>query len=327
MKNNPDRKSIVHKTQLFPVGLVASFFMCLLTAPSFAGDLDARVSGNGRAGRPTTESSSVGCPQNADGTFCWMSPDIGEAWASGYTGSGVSVTVMDDFTGQPFDADLGRGRQTRHGDWVAEIAGMVAPGANIFKYGYLERSSIGLQDGLNIINASHHIIEPLSQHPREQAIVDAAWAGTAIGTKSAGNRSNEVGRPHEGHFDGLTLGLIGAPSAIFVGALDHNGTPGNKTRLARYSNYPGSNPELRNQFLTLGVEGDKTGLYGTSHAAPVVAGYAAILGSKFTSATPTQVTNQLLDTARTDTLVDYNPATYGRGEASLSRALAPVSIH
>ncbi|MUT24739.1 S8 family serine peptidase [Mesorhizobium japonicum] len=318
----------MHKTQLSPVGLVASLFMGLLTAPGFSGDLDAGVSGKGMTGTPAAESSSSGCPQNADGTFCWMSPDIGEAWTSGFIGSGVSINVIDDFTGQPFDADLGRGRQTqRHGDWVAEIAGMVAPGANIFKYGYLEGSSIGLQLGLNIINASYRIIEPLSQHPREHAIVDAAWAGTAIVTKSADNRSNEVGRPHEGDFDGLTLGLIGAPSAIFVGALDHNGTPGNKTRLARYSNYPGSNPVVRNQFLTVGVEGDKTGLYGTSYAAPVVAGYAAILGSKFTSATPPQITNQLLDTARTDTLVNYNPATYGRGEASLSRALAPVSIH
>lgn len=36
--------------------------------------------------------------------------------------------------------------------------------------------------------------------------------------------------------------------------------------------------------------------------------------------------NQLLDTARTDTLVNYNPTTYGRGEASPSRALTPVSI-
>ncbi|WP_027038808.1 S8/S53 family peptidase [Mesorhizobium ciceri] len=307
----------MHKTQLFPAGFLVGLIACLLAAPGFAGDLDAGVSGKGTTGTPAAESSSSGCPQNADGTFCWMSPDIGEAWTSGFIGSGVSINVIDDFTGQPFDADLGRGRQTqRHGDWVSEIAGMVAPGPNIFKYGYLEGSSIGLQHGLNI-----------SQHPREQAIVDAAWAGTAIVTKSADNRSSEVGRPHEGDFDELTLGPIGAPSAIFVGALDHNGTPGNKTRLARYSNYPGSNPEVRNQFLTVGVEGDKTGLYGTSHAAPVVAGYAAILGSKFTSATPTQITNQLLDTARTDTLVNYNPATYGRGEASLSRALAPVSIH
>ncbi|MGX5805563.1 S8/S53 family peptidase [Bradyrhizobium sp. Arg314] len=126
--------------------------------------------------------------------------------------------------------------------------------------------------------------------------------------------------------DFLAVNLEGAPSTIFVGALDHNGTPDNKAELDSYLNYPGSNPELQNQFLTVGVQDDNTGLQGTSYAAPVVAGYAAILGSKFTTATPIQIKHQLLDTARTDTLVNYNPATYGRGEASLSRALAPVSI-
>ncbi|BCH12500.1 hypothetical protein MesoLj131c_67580 (plasmid) [Mesorhizobium sp. 131-3-5] len=77
--------------------------------------------------------------------------------------------------------------------------------------------------------------------------------------------------------------------------------------------------------------------YATSQGEPGPAGSSVSAGhafqttrvqnsSKFTTATPTQITNQLLDTARTDTLVNYNPTTYGRGEASLSRALAPVSI-
>jgi hypothetical protein len=34
----------------------------------------------------------------------------------------------------------------------------------------------------------------------------------------------------------------------------------------------------------------------------------------------------LLKTARKDTLLNYNAATFGMGEASLSRALAPLSI-
>ena len=61
-------------------------------------------------------------------------------------------------------------------------------------------------------------------------------------------------------------------------------------------------------------------------AAPIVTGYTAILGSKFTAATPVQITNQLLNTARKDTISGYNVAVHGRGEASLTRALAPVSI-
>ncbi|MFM2349671.1 MAG: hypothetical protein RIR04_637, partial [Pseudomonadota bacterium] len=43
--------------------------------------------------------------------------------------------------------------------------------------------------------------------------------------------------------------------------------------------------------------------------------------------TPLQITNQLLDTARTDTILGYDVSIHGQGEASLSRALAPVSIN
>jgi len=77
----------------------------------------------------------------------------------------------------------------------------------------------------------------------------------------------------------------------------------------------------------VGVAANKTGLAGTSFAAPIVSGYAAIIGSKFPTWTPTQVTNRLLTTARKDTLVNYNATTYGVGEASLANALAPNSIH
>ena len=83
---------------------------------------------------------------------------------------------------------------------------------------------------------------------------------------------------------------------------------------------------MQSHFLVVGVESSKTGLAGTSFAAPIISGYASILGSKFTTATPTQITNQLLNTARKDTLLNYNAATFGMGEASLSRALAPLTI-
>ena len=57
-----------------------------------------------------------------------------------------------------------------------------------------------------------------------------------------------------------------------------------------------------------------------------MSGYAAVLGSKFSTATATQITNQLLSTARQDTIKGYNVQLHGRGEASLTRALAPVAI-
>ncbi|WP_284284283.1 S8/S53 family peptidase [Mesorhizobium amorphae] len=318
----------MRRKQLLQLGFVAGLVMCLWAPTGFAGDLDVGVTSNGRAGTPTTEGGTSGCAQNPDNTFCWMSPDIGEAWASGYTGSGVSVTIVDDFTGGMEQVgDLGHGPQRRrHGQWVAEVARMVAPGAKINELDYVEPVPFALEDGLNVINLSYALEDPVSEYPLEQSIVDAARAGAAVFTKAAGNTAVAVGTPTDGTVDFLALDLIGAPSTIFVGALEHNGTPENKAKLASYSNYAGSDLEVQNHFLTVGVESDKIQLSGTSVATPMIAGYAAILGSKFTSATPIQITNQLLDTARTDTLVNYDPATYGRGEASLSRALAPVSI-
>jgi hypothetical protein len=58
--------------------------------------------------------------------------------------------------------------------------------------------------------------------------------------------------------------------------------------------------------------------------------YVAIVRSKFPNLNATNTASILLDTARYDTLTCYNsangcdPAIYGKGEASLSRALAPV---
>jgi subtilisin family serine protease len=76
----------------------------------------------------------------------------------------------------------------------------------------------------------------------------------------------------------------------------------------------------------VGVDESKMKMEGTSFAAPIVAGYAAVLGSKFTSATPDQIVDQLLSTARRDTISNYSVSVHGQGEASLYRALAPSSL-
>jgi subtilisin family serine protease len=162
---------------------------------------------------------------------------------------------------------------------------------------------------------------------QEKSIISYAEKGAALVVKSAGNDSIAIGASNnEVSVDHLNTALIGAQSAIFVGALDHNGTPENKTALATYSNYPGSNTTVQNQFLTVGVRGDLTDLHGTSFAAATVSGYASVIGSKFTDATATMVANQLLNTARTDTISGYSAGLHGRGEASISRALAPATI-
>ncbi|WFP65365.1 S8 family serine peptidase [Mesorhizobium sp. WSM4904] len=266
----------------------------------------------------------------------WMSADVGAAWAAGYKGQGVTITIVDDFSSSSrFSGNFGIGVQTlRHGEWTREEASMIAPAATIRSKDFSTGSTVPLAAGRNVLNLSYGMyasagygVNQIGWAPEESSIISYATKGSAIVSKAAGNDSVAVGGVTGGQQDYLDLALIGKPTAIFVGALSTNGTTANKAQLAWYSNYAGSNTAVQSHFLVVGVEGNKTGLYGTSFAAPIISGYAAIIGSKFTSATPVQITNDLLNTARTDTLVNYNPAVYGKGEASLSRALAPVAIH
>ena len=266
----------------------------------------------------------------------WMSPEVADAWKQGYKGSGVTVTVVDDFrSNQGLYGNLGQGTQLlRHGEWTLKEASMIAPSATMRAHDFNSGTSVGLSRSLNVLNLSYGMYAPagytasqIGWSSQESSIISHAQNGKAVISKAAGNDSIVIGSANaSGQVDYLNLALKGAQSAIYVGALNTNGTTSAPASLASYSNTPGADAVVQQQFVVVGVDGAKTGMYGTSFAAPIISGYAAILGSKFTKSTPTQIANQLLKTARQDTISGYNPATHGRGEASITRALAPVSI-
>lgn len=268
----------------------------------------------------------------------WMSPEVADAWNAGYRGQGTTITVVDDFSStKVYSGNLGTGTSTlRHGEWTRLEASMIAPSAAVASHDFASGRSVGLaRSGLNAVNLSYgmyarsgYSIGQIGWSAQESSLIGYATDGRAVVVKAAGNDAVAVGTANRaGNTDYLNVALAGAQSAIFVGALDRNGTVASPALLASYSNFAGSDPVIQAQFLAVGVRGDLTGLYGTSFAAPVVTGYAAVLGSKFTTATPTQITNRLLDTARTDTIGNYSAAVHGRGEASIARALAPASIY
>ena len=275
-------------------------------------------------------------PADAQTLRSWMSPDVGTAWSAGYKGQGTTITVIDDFgSSSRFSGNLGTGVQTqRHGEWTLKEAAMVAPSAAVRTQDFTKGTSVPLAAGFNVLNLSYgmyaragYSASQIGWSAQERSIITDASRGLAVVSKAAGNDAVPIGAANaSGKVDYLNLALKGTASAIYVGALSSNGTTAKRASLASYSNTAGADTAVQSHFLVVGVEGSKTGLYGTSFAAPVVTGYAAILGSKFKKATPTQVTNQLLATARTDTLANYTASKYGRGEASLSRALAPVAI-
>lgn len=280
----------------------------------------------------------------------------------GYDGAGIDITVVDNFSGSGLSrivGNLGDGRQRLfHGEWTLKEAGMVAKGANMipFQYGATRTPTIQQSD---VFNLSYGLIgDPYTEtlggvmaaFANEGELIRFADQGLAVVVHAAGNSNVAYGDVFRDAFnvekvDFLALGLIGkstssAFSGLFVGALDKNGSNADRAALASYSNNAGSNAAVQARFLVVGVRDDLTGLAGTSFAAPIVSGYSAILSDKFGTGNPRLLTNRLLETAiRQDdngnrTLVDLgspgwdgaDSAEYGRGEASLRRALAANSL-
>jgi hypothetical protein len=271
----------------------------------------------------------------------WMSSEVGDAWRAGFKGQGTTITFVDDFTSRNLIVGNQRGflQIGQHGYWTAQEASMIAPLAAIRGQDFSNANAVKLAPkGLNTINLSYamyantgYAANQIGWSAREQSIINYANNGRAVISKAAGNDyGTAVGLANSsGKVDYLNSALVNSKSAIFVGSLDKNGTTASKANIASYSNVAGANAAVQNKFLVVGVTGGNDAyykLYGTSFAAPVISGYSAILGSKFTTADATKISNQLLATARTDTIANYNASIHGKGEASIARALAPVSI-
>ncbi|MGO4854167.1 S8 family serine peptidase [Phaeovulum sp. W22_SRMD_FR3] len=316
---------------------VAALLTCLLTAAS-AQAVQTTAEAAGAVDLESSLSTSIQRVAAAQPVRNWMHEDIAGAWAAGFTGKGATITVVDDFkSSSRFYGNLGLGlKNLRHGQWTSLEAHMVAPKATMTARDFHTGTTVKLaKKRLNILNLSYgmygttgYTADQIAWSAQEVSIINYARNGQAVIAKAAGNDSVAVDQgTRRGTQDYLDLALVGTQSAIFVGALSDNGSVTAPASMASYSNFAGSNPTVQSQFLVVGVDSSDTGMYGTSFAAPIVSGYAAILASKFNGATPTQITNQLLNTAREDTLSNYDPAIYGQGEASLSRALAPLHIN
>jgi len=262
----------------------------------------------------------------AQQAYLYQSPEVWAAWTQGYKGQNTVINIHDGFTTED---------GFNHGSWVSWFAATTAPSASVVGHQYGGQAIVGITPNkLNIFNMSYGYYSPTGTGPlvaSTAAIIGYAQKGQAVVTFAAGNDAVPMGGvvtsgSERGKIDIMSVPLAGQPSAIIVGALSTNGTTSKPASMASYSNTASASPVFQKNFLVVGVDTSAGIPAGTSFAAPIVAGYASILGSKFTTASATAVANQLLNTARTDTVAGYNPAIYGRGEASITRALAPVSI-
>ena len=148
----------------------------------------------------------------------WMSPDVGAAWAAGYKGKGVTITMVDDFSSSNrFSGNFGLGVQTqRHGEWTREEASMIAPAATIRSKDFSTGSAVSLAGGRNVLNLSYGMyttagygVNQIWWAPEEASIINYATRGTAVVSKAAGNDAVAVGGVTGGQQDYLDLALIG----------------------------------------------------------------------------------------------------------------------
>ncbi len=164
----------------------------------------------------------------------------------------------------------------------------------------------------------------------------------AVLTKAAGNDGMDAGLLPD------NLAFVGDESigtrVLIVGALTSYYDNDNPAQLAQSSNVAGSNPNIRARFLvdngfapfntivTIGgVNQDAeiafTTLFGTSFAAPRVAGYAAIVRHKFPNLTGVNTADIMLETATYEGLVCFPNCAeniYGQGRVDIGAALAPI---
>lgn len=296
-----------------------------------------------------------GYPVGSGPTFTTPSTDVLAAWNNGWTGLGKNILTIDTYANAANCNSLSFDNLSNcHGITTALISGLTtAIGATPYLLDYSGTASIRNFDGtvatpasMNVVNLSFTYIGASAQLASNLLAnqLNNSYQGfnlsNAVITKSAGNDSEPAN--NSVLVKTLADDISISPRLLIVGAVDGNGSPSSRVGIAAYSDTAGTYAPVANRFVLANGNAPWTtgGVYmngwlipgppisvGTSYAAPLVAGYAAIIQQKFPGLNAANTSNIILDTARYDTLTCYpscDTSIYGKGEASLSRALAPV---
>ena len=271
---------------------------------------------------------------NCHGIMTMMNTDL---IAPGATKFGLDNTFTTNFTGTAFNTsgtnltssksinviNMSYLYQYPINDWNTNNGAATAPTDAVYNAGIAYTATVHA----NLINVLNGVT----------SVANLTNLLGAVITKAAGN--DNLDAKYDMTALALSTNANTASRRLVVGALDKNGTVSSPATKASYSNYAGSNSAISDRFVmaygnmpwnagSVKINGSNFPVEpGTSFAAPLVAGYAAIVMQKFPNLDAVKTSSVILDTARTDTLSCYpncDAAIYGKGEASLSRALAPV---
>ena len=232
--------------------------------------------------------------------------------SQGVTGSGIHVTVVDDF-------DL-----NSHGEDTGNIIENISPGASDglgtwwTDTGTLSASDIfttiaGIE-GINVVNISLGGYDITEAEFNYNINYVNAYFSDALYVISAGN-DGDSGRNCAGAADcnDIALSIVGGgKDAIVVGALEADGLS-----LADYSTEAGV---LADYYISAPVLFSE--LPGTSFAAPVVSGTAALIMDKFE--TNASETIDIIFSTADDLGNPGVDAVYGNGALNIGKALSPV---
>lgn len=273
----------------------------------------------------------AGCA-DCHGVVVMMNSDLIAPGASKY---GLDWAFTTNFTGTAFDIN-GTNLTSSKAINVINMSWMFIYSANDWNC----NSGCGIAPTTAVYNAG--IAANATSHNNLINVLNSVTSVTNLSNFSNAVIINSAGNDNlDTKYNLTALALSGntnvASRLLVVGALDKNGTVASPATRASYSNYAGSSSAISDRFVmangtmpwtsgSVKIGGTNfAGDYsGTSFAAPLVAGYAAVVMQKFPNLSAASTSNIILDTARTDTITGYSATIHGKGEASLSRALAPV---
>ena len=227
--------------------------------------------------------------------------------ARGWDGEGVTIAVIDGFEGV----------SSNHGETVSVITRATAPGATVNEINIADDEvviDIELADWTilrtaNVVNHSYTV--PYNSLLNAIIADGLESSNEVIGLQvvAAGNQS-----VRDLNFDGIPVAQLFIDydiDTIVVGSINPEGTG-----LIHYSNVAG---DLANHYITAPemVPG------GTSYAAPVVTGTAALIMDKFDNVDPA-ATKAIIFRTADDLGAPGVDRVYGHGRLNIGRALSPV---